>query len=208
MLHAIPNSGAMTAAEIRDWLTAPRRDCKPTEEATWSVAGIAREFGVAVEEAIYGTMIAAGLHGMAARFASLGLDTGDPQWASYVDSLAEQNRSLSHLVPRLRDLGYDTRPMWERLGLTEPPTIETIEAWKEDAAKVYTHRQVLLSANTNPDGMGIVVRIMACDAAGRTNPGSEQLPGSLVLRPGQATGAAKALYDAVQTAITKYVETL
>lgn len=208
MLHVIPNSGQMTAAEIRDWLTAPRRDRKPTDEATWSIAGMAREFGAEAAEGIYQALDGAGLCGLALRFCSVGIDAGDPQWTTQVDALAAATPDLAPLAPTIRDLGHDTRPMWERLGLPEAPSVETIEQWKVDAVATYDCRQVLLSANLNPDGMGLVVRIMACDASGRTNPGGGQLPGSMVLRPGQATGVAKSLYDAVQAAVTKYVEGL
>lgn len=208
MLHAILNSGTMTAAEIRDWLTAERRDRKPTEEATWSIAGMAREFGAEAAEGIYRALNGAGLCGLAVRFCSVGIDAGDPQWTEQVDALAVAVPALAPLAPTIRDLGYDTRPMWERMGLPEAPDIKTIEGWKSDAVKSYDFRQVLLSANMNPDGMGLVVRIMACDANGRTSPGSGQLAGSVVLRAGQAKGSAKVLYDTVQLAVAAYLKSV
>ena len=166
MIERIPNAESMTAEEILSWLTAPRRERLPTADAMWSYAGIAERFGLPVAETIYQAIIAAGLTGLATRFASLGLDAGDPQWEQQVDALAAGVPELAGIVGEIRDLGYDTRPQWQLLGLTEEPTLETVQQWKADAATketaVYDQRHVLLSVNLSPSRAIVSLRVMGC----------------------------------------------
>ena len=156
----------MTAEEILSWLTAPRRERLPTADAMWSYAGIAERFGLPVAETIYQAIIAAALAGLATRFASVGLDAGDPQWEQQVDALAAGVPELAALAGEIRDLGYDTRPQWQVLGLTEEPTLAMVEQWKADAATketvVYDQRHVLLSVNLSPSRAVVSFRIMGC----------------------------------------------
>lgn len=130
MIEQIPNSENMTADEILSWLTAPRRERLPTADAMWSYAGIAERFGIVVAETIYQALVAAGLSGLATRFASVGLDAGDPQWEKQVDALAAQVHALAGIAAEIRDLGYDTRPQWQLLGMESEPTLEPIQAEK------------------------------------------------------------------------------
>jgi hypothetical protein len=166
MIEQIPNAENMTAEEILSWLTAPRRDRLPTAEAMWSYAGIAERFGLPVAETIYQAIIAAGLTGLATRFASLGLDAGDPQWEQQADALAAQVPALAGVAGEIRDLGYDTRPQWQVLGLTEEPTLAIVQQWKADAATketvIYDQRHVLLSVNLSPSRAVVSFRIMGC----------------------------------------------
>lgn len=118
----------LTAAEIHAALTTPRRVRLPVADATWSIAGLAERLGVAAAEAIYQAVIGAGLHGIAARLASVGLDTGDPQWSEYVDTIGAAVPELAEHLTALRDIGHDTRPPWEVAGMSEAPTVEEIEA--------------------------------------------------------------------------------
>jgi hypothetical protein len=134
MIEKIPNAESMTAEEILSWLTAPRRERLPTADAMWSYAGIAERFGLPVAETIYQAIIAAGLTGLATRFASLGLDAGDPQWEQQVDALAAGVPELASLAGEISDLGYDTRPQWQVLGLASEPTLEAIQQEKTAAA--------------------------------------------------------------------------
>jgi len=166
MIEQIPNAESMTPEEILAWLTAPRRERLPTADAMWSYAGIAERFGLPVAETIYQAIIAAGLAGLATRFASVGLDAGDPQWEQQVDALAAGVPELAALAGEIRDLGYDTRPQWQVLGLTEEPTLAMVEQWKADAATketvVYDQRHVLLSVNLSPSRAVVSFRIMGC----------------------------------------------
>lgn len=132
MIEKIPNSESMTADEILSWLTAPRRERLPTADAMWSYAGIAEKYNAQTAETIYQAIIAAGLTGLATRFASLGLDAGDPQWEQQVDALAAGAPELAALAGEIRDLGYDTRPQSQVLGLTEEPTLAIVQQWKAE----------------------------------------------------------------------------
>ena len=128
MLERIPNAAEMTAEEILAWLTAPRRERLPTVDAMWSIAGIAERFGATVAETIYQALMGSGLSGLGVRFASVGLDAGDPQWEQQVDALAANVPSLAGVADEIRDLGYDTRKQWQLLGLKFEPTLEEIQA--------------------------------------------------------------------------------
>lgn len=143
MIEQIPNAESMTAEEILSWLTAPRRERLPTADAMWSYAGIAERFGLPVAETIYQAIIAAGLAGLATRFASLGLDAGDPQWEQQVDALASQVPALAGIAAEIRDLGYDTRKQWQLFGLTEEPTLETVQQWKADATAASRKSEII-----------------------------------------------------------------
>lgn len=76
-----------TAAELLAAITATNYVKKPTEQRVWSIAGIAKDFGTAVAEAIYAALVASSLPGIGARFAATGLDTTDPQWLTNADAL-------------------------------------------------------------------------------------------------------------------------
>jgi len=134
MIERIPNAAEMTPEQILAWLTAQRRERLPTADAMWSYAGIAEKYDLQTAETIYQAIIAAGLTGLATRFASLGLDAGDPQWEKQVDALAAGVPELAALAGEIRDLGYDTRPQWQVLGLATEPTLEAIQQEKAVAA--------------------------------------------------------------------------
>lgn len=150
MIERIPNAAEMTAEEILSWLTAPRRERLPTADAMWSYAGIAERFSLPVAEAIYQAIVAAGLTGLATRFASLGLDAGDPQWEQQVDALASQVPELAALAGEIRDLGYDIRPQWQVFGLANEPTLDEVTAEKA-AVDAATRKAEILDriANAN-----------------------------------------------------------
>ena len=143
MIERIPNAAEMTPEQMLAWLTATRRERLPTADAMWSYAGIAERFSLLVAETIYQAIIAAGLTGLATRFASLGLDAGDPQWEQQVDALAEGVPELAALAGEIRDLGYDTRSQWQLLGLTEEPTLETVQRWKANATAASRKAEII-----------------------------------------------------------------
>lgn len=151
MIERIPNAAEMTPEQMLAWLTATRRERLPTADAMWSYAGIAERFSLPVAETIYQAILAAGLTGLATRFASLGLDAGDPQWEQQVDALASQVPELAALAGEIRDLGYDTRPQWQVLGLSTVPTLEEVTAEKAAAdaerARKAAYSEIVRRAN-------------------------------------------------------------
>jgi len=197
----------MTPEQILAWLTAPRRERLPTADAMWSYAGIAEKYNVQTAETIYQAIIAAGLTGLATRFASLGLDAGDPQWEQQVDALAAGVPELAALAGEIRDLGYDTRPQWQVLGLTTVPTLEEITAEKADqTAKetaVFDQTSILLSVNLSPQNDAVMLRVSQCAVVdGRL------VSGSVVATIACAKASEDARFDRLLAEIRKLVETL
>lgn len=76
-----------TAAELLTAITATNYIKKPADQRVWSIAGIAKDFGTTVAEAIYAALVASSLPGIAARFAATGLDTTEPEWLAKADAL-------------------------------------------------------------------------------------------------------------------------
>jgi len=76
-----------TAAELRTAIAEIQRTPRRPSERVYSVAGIAKEFGVPAAETIYAALQAAGMNAIAARFAAAGLDTTDPQWLANAEAL-------------------------------------------------------------------------------------------------------------------------
>lgn len=89
-----------SAAEILSEITAINYVKKPLDQRVWSIAGIAKDFGTVVAEAIYAALITSSLPGIAARFAATGLDTTDPQWLANADALI--SGPLSGLDPAVQ----------------------------------------------------------------------------------------------------------
>ena len=109
-------------------LTSERMIPVGDDAAVWSIAGISRVFGVEVGEAIYQGMIAAGLRGVAARFASVGLDARSQHWLVYADQLAAAISQLTAIKDELKYIGYDRRSIWDADGDGTELTTEIVEA--------------------------------------------------------------------------------
>lgn len=152
-ISRVPDWQTMEPVDLRVALTEVNRIPKPETQRVWSIAGIAKLFGIAVAETIYGALnrpvAEGGAPGIAARFAATGLDATDPQWLATADALiagplADMDAETQQA---LKWIGHNETVLWTD-ALTEKQVSDAMQSILDEsrmvnATALFTERMIL-----------------------------------------------------------------
>ncbi|MEL6897337.1 MAG: hypothetical protein AAFP90_14640 [Planctomycetota bacterium] len=163
MFEQIENWRKLPIAELHAAVIAPGETMRPVDERTWSIAGIARVYDAQIAEAIYAGIESAGLRGLAARFATAGIDATDPQWLAMADQLIAANPALAAVGESIKWIGYDRSPVWQRAGLPTEPTIDEVQNLRQENldSQRLTNAKALFAERMTVDGDASAVWLKA-----------------------------------------------
>lgn len=157
-IELVPNWRDLTDAELLDALTGITREPITLEaDRMWSIAGISRDYSIQFGEAIYQGLVSAGLAGVAARFASTGLDAADPQWTQMAEALRPGLVAAGFddaTIDQVKWLGYKSYTLWE-----DPLTEAEAAAGRQELLDAYrlTNAIALFAERMTVDGNAAAV---------------------------------------------------
>lgn len=153
----------MEPTAIHVAITQAQQRPLPDKEAVWSIAGVSRVFGASVGEAVYTGILDAGLPGLAARFASVGLDARNDQWLEMADIIATATPDLAPHADRLKYLGFDRRSLWAQHSIKPAPTLDDVTS-AVDSIKASRDRNDALQSILDRANAAITAAQEAVDA--------------------------------------------
>lgn len=125
---SVPGFSEKTPAEVQAYLQQEVRIPKIDDARYITSEKIGVSHGAAVADAIY-RAINSQLPSKAAQFVHPGIDTTNPQWATYVNQFSQLVPSLAPLKDAMLDYGFVVTTKWIELGGNgDVPALDVIEA--------------------------------------------------------------------------------